>query len=763
MIRFGLRLTLTGKEAVVRLLITAAAVALGVGMLLITLAGINAVNAQNARYAWLETGAGESNLAATSTSAAAKDPVWWLLTADMFQGQIIGRVDVAATGAHSPVPPGIGHLPGPGDYYASPALSDLLRSTPDAQLGARFPGRQIGTIGPAALPAPDSLIIIIGRRVGQLSNVEGAHAVTSISTTVPSSCAGPTCFAIGIDAAGIDLILSIAAAALLFPVLIFIGSAARLSAARREERFAAMRLVGATPRQISLISVVESSVAAVLGVVMGFGLFYLLRPALAKIPFTGSPFFLSDLSLNRTDILVIALGIPVAAAGAARLALRRVQISPLGVSRRVTPRPPRAYRLIPLVAGLGELAFFVAAGRPGSTPGQIEAFLPGLVVVMAGLVIAGPWLTMASSRIMARRTSRPAVLIAGRRLSDNPKAGFRSISGLVMALFVTSVAIGLITTLDAYNRGPASGKAGRATLVDQFNTFRPSGPTSIPQIPPKVLTKLHAIPGVRAITVIHAASGINAVTLIHGAIHRRIHLIAPPSGVVSCAQLARTPALGHCPPSTNAVAVSPMFAGRDANGPDTVWPAVTVPPKRLHSRPVEFIVVATNGSARPIEQSRTILEGAYPYLYSPATIAEDMAQNPNTKLDAQYQQLADVVILSSLLIAGSSLAVSVVAGLSERKRPFSLLRLTGASLGMLQRVVALESVVPLIVVAVLSSATGFLAAGLFARSQLGESLHAPGAGYYAIVLTGLLFSLAVIASTLPLLRRITGPETARND
>ena len=58
---------------------------------------------------------------------------------------------------------------------------------------------------------------------------------------------------------------------------------------------------------------------------------------------------------------------------------------------------------------------------------------------MAGLVIAGPWLTMVGSRLMARRTSRPAALIAGRRLADNPQAGFRAISGLVLALFVTSV------------------------------------------------------------------------------------------------------------------------------------------------------------------------------------------------------------------------------------------------------------------------------------------------------------------------------------
>jgi hypothetical protein len=69
------------------------------------------------------------------------------------------------------------------------------------------------------------------------------------------------------------------ALALLTPVLIFIATATRLSAARREQRFAAMRLVGARPRQISVIAAVESTVAAAGGVAAGFGLFFVLRAA----------------------------------------------------------------------------------------------------------------------------------------------------------------------------------------------------------------------------------------------------------------------------------------------------------------------------------------------------------------------------------------------------------------------------------------------------------------------------------------------------
>jgi hypothetical protein len=91
------------------------------------------------------------------------------------------------------------------------------------------------------------------------------------------------------------------------------------------------------------------------------------------------------------------------------------------------------------------------------------------------------------------------------------------------------------------------------------------------------------------------------------------------------------------------------------------------------------------------------------------------------------------------------------------------LRLTGVPLGTLRRVVALESAVPLLLAAVVAIGTGFAAAQLFLRSQLGYTLHPPGLEYYLVVLAGLVMALAVIASTLPLLDRTTGPEAARND
>ena len=102
----------------------------------------------------------------------------------------------AATGASSPVPPGIPRDPAPGQYYASPALVALMRSIPAEVLAGRFPGQLAGTIGDAALPSPDSLVIVIGRTPAQLAQTPDTVQVTSIADAVPGSqagCAGPYC------------------------------------------------------------------------------------------------------------------------------------------------------------------------------------------------------------------------------------------------------------------------------------------------------------------------------------------------------------------------------------------------------------------------------------------------------------------------------------------------------------------------------------------------------------------------------------------
>jgi hypothetical protein len=749
MIRLGLRLTLgSGREAALRVLVTAAAVALGVGLLLASLAGVNGLHAQTDRGAWLDTSA--QALPPTSTS----DRLWWLSSTDQFGNQAIDRIDVATTGPNAPVPPGLSHLPGPGDYFASPALTTLLRSEPANELRDRYPGHQIGTIGAAALPSPNSLIIVIGHTARQLSQAPGAVEVGAIQRT-PANCYA--CQSTVGSGSVLRFILAGGAVALLLPILILIATASRLSAARREERFAAMRLVGATPRQISVVSAVEAVVAAVAGVAVGFALFFVFRPLLYHVPFTGAPLAQGDLSLHGIDIVLTVIGVPVAAVMSARLALRRVQISPLGVNRRASSRPPRIVRIIPLLAGIAILGYFDAAGKPSAVGSQLLELLVGFVLLVVGLVLAGPWFTTAGSRLMVKRASRPATLIAGRRLLDNPKAAFRFISGLVIALFVASAMIGALSSIAAAS---SSGErnAGKGTLAEPFCSFSTSNcPASaqVPSVPGQVLAELRTTPGVRSVTVVHQSPSSRGLS--QGPLRNSF-------GVVACDQLAKTPAIGKCAPGATVASIGYFLSnllGHNSHASSTVWPSADLSVVKAASLPVDAVVVATDGSSNSIERARTTLERVFPFQGTPVAIE---AFDPKTaRLLAMIQDMTDVIIVASLIIAACSLAVNIVAGLGERKRPFSLLRLTGVPTALLHRVVALESALPLFLVAAVSIVVGLVSAALYLHSQVGIAFSIPGIAYWATVLGGLAASLAIIASTFPLLDRMTGPEVARND
>jgi hypothetical protein len=399
-------------------------------------------------------------------------------------------------------------------------------------------------------------------------------------------------------------------------------------------------------------------------------------------------------------------------------------------------------------------------------------------LIIVGLFIAGPWLTMAAARVMARWTSRPGTLIAARRLADDPRAAFRAVSGLVLAMFITTVAVVAITTQDAKNLTRWGSAAEANVLTDQVSassqaagsrgpgtsqsTARP-GPAALAA---PLTAQLGGIPGVHGVVVVRAVPRLTIRAAFHslGANQGSTGPVA--AGVVSCAELAAVPALGRCPAGAAVVAFPSDGFNGSLFGTDATtitWPAANVPVTRLGTLGVDAINVATNGSTPAVEQARTVLENAhaYPGISTPSTIGDIIAQHNST--NAAYQQLANVVILVSLLIAGCTLAAGIAAGLADRKRPFSMLRLTGARLATLRRVVALEGAVPLLSVAVVAVGTGFAGAAMFATEAQQHPMVSPGAAYYLLIAGGIVVSLGIIAATFPLLARITGPEVARNE
>ncbi|MFI6920229.1 FtsX-like permease family protein [Nonomuraea spiralis] len=737
MIALGLRLSLAGgREATARLALIVAGVAVGVAVLLTTLSLFNAFQAANERTCWECTrGTAPSGWVLDPTATGAL----WNYREDYYAGRAIKRLDAAALGARAPVIPGLSRMPAPGQYYVSPALARLLDSVPREQLADRFPGSRAGTIGRAALSGPDALTIVLGRTPEQVAALLGTRQVDTTAAE-PAVDDNADIYQFG---------FAIAAVGLLVPLVVLVNSATRLAAARREARFAAIRLVGGTSRQVNLFAAVDSALGALTGTVAGIGLFLLVRRAVTGVPITGSRFFPDTVSPAGWQYAAVLAGVPLLAGASALWSLRRVRISPLGALRKGAPRPPRAWRVIPLLAGLALFAgpVFRTEDRKPDTVSATAA----LALIMIGLILAGPWLTMLAARLAARLTRGAAMLLAARRLAADPKAAFRSVSGLVLAVFIGTAIAGIVPAVLDGQRAVAGG-----TLSGVLRA--PLGPLGgnglSPQAGADLLARLRAYPGVGVLPIYAAKEEENRMI--------RPDRPPPPRAVVECANLAGFPALGQCPQGAQAVA-GQFDRVVEADNPltiDKLIPLAGPGSQAVSATGLNLsAVLVTMADPAALERIRTLLatQSAGP----PMTF-DEVAQVRAT-LYTQAENVALAMVALTLLAGGCSLVVAVGGGLVERRQPFTLLRLSGTPGRTLGAVVLLESALPLVLAAVVAAGAGFGVAAPFidAMGMKGASLAMPGPVYFASVGGGLAASLLVILTALPLLRHMTAPDNAR--
>jgi hypothetical protein len=753
MTRLGLHLMLhSGRAAIVRLVITAAAVAVGVALLLSTFALYHGYQTTIDRPCWSCTGGTGAPIADTGpggeapplSTEPAPGAALWNFTQDFFRGRLIERADIAALGANAPTVPGLTRTPAAGEYMASPALADLISTVPAIELGDRFPGRLAGTIGPEGLSGPDALAIVVGHDSADLANNPNTTRITAIQTA-PRRLGDITIYRFG---------FALGAVALLVPMLVLIGTATRLAAARREERFAAMRLVGATPRQIGVIAGVEAGSGALLGAVLGIIASVLLQPLVARIPITGARFFPQYVDATALGYGAVLIGIPVAATAAALLALRRVQISPLGVRQRITPPPPRAWRVAPLLIGLVLFVTPLSVGNPQEP--SIGLAVLGLALTMIGLVIGGSWLTMQASRLLGRMRPGAASVLAARRMADEPRATFRAVSGVVLAVFVGTLLASAVPAALAAETAPDVAALQHVLRLPLLGPSRLGGAAAA-----HLLDDLRNA-GASASLPIYEAEPPSGAAGASG----------PPTGILACDQLTRYRALGTCPPGVTAVEfdIMPLLTGNAAYLSEHL-PLVSASSHpysgSLTGLPVR-IVLATVDTPTLLERVRTTLAVDLPSLTSGSGFAvQTFGEVAQVRADV-YTEIANVVLLIvglTLIVAGCSLTIATGGGVLDRKRPFTLLRVSGSPLGVLRRVVLLESMLPLLSAAVIAALAGLVCSipvnRILTAGRTPTALHWPESDYYFTVGVGLLAALAVVTAALPLLNRVTRPDTVR--
>ncbi|GAA1151713.1 FtsX-like permease family protein [Ornithinicoccus hortensis] len=257
---------------------------------------------------------------------------------------------------------------------------------------------------------------------------------------------------------------------LVIPLLTLCGSAARLSARRRDEHLSTLRLLGAPTSTVTSMTVLESTLLAAAGTLAGVLGHLLLAPLVGLVSFHDSRLGAGNVLLGVPGTVLCVVALVVMAAVSSLVGLRTVVVSPLGVrTRQDAPR----MSLVRVVAILLAVGLGLVAGDQLGDAQDIVGLVIGLVatfgVTMAVLNTLGPWVLRTIARRQARTASGPKSaerLLAARTVLDSPKAAWRQVSGVSLTSFVAVFAgVGLALSNGMAGTGPMA-REDAIMLVD---------------------------------------------------------------------------------------------------------------------------------------------------------------------------------------------------------------------------------------------------------------------------------------------------------
>ena len=738
----GVRLAVTGgADSVLRAVLTAFGVAFGVALLLFAASVPNMVSAHSARQQ-----------ARAPSMSDAPGPHASLLAYSFdvsFRGSDISVVALQRIGGHPPLPPGINRIPRPGTMLVSPALDRLLHAGAGSELERRLGARVVGTIGEAGLTGPAELYAYRGATA---LAARGGSSVLGFGQAAAGGIHGPL----------VTLLVIVMAAALLLPIGVFVATASRFGSQQRNERLAALRLLGLDRAGAARVAAGESLLGALAGVAVGLiGFLVILRPLVPHTDIAGISVFAQDVRPSLPLAVLALVLVPVAAVSFALLAMRQVAIEPLGVSRH--GRPPRrrlAWRLcMPALGFLLLLGLVGSSGRLASTGGEVEASA-GIVLVLIGVCALLPWLVEAAVlRAGASGGGPVSWLLAVRRLRLDHGTSGRVVGAIGLAV---AGAIALQTVFSGAQRSAGMTASGsHRGLVQIDNMYVNShDPAAI------AVSRLGGIRGVHGLLTVAADPRVG------------------PVGVASCSMLIRIVETRSCRPGSAFIvdSVAGLKAGqRLAYGGHVLRipadarsvaprPAATVDLAFMDLNPV---LVTPAAAARMNVHPRLVSGVAHLGPHAGARFRDVAAAiDPLTQVSAvsdassrtltlnKLQRVLTGGAVAVLLVIGASLLVSVAEQLRERRRVLAVMAAFGTRGSTLAGSVLWQTALPVMLGLVLA-----IVLGAALGAVLMQIVHLPVSfdwGSIALLAAaGFAVVVSVTGLTLPILGRQINPDGLR--
>jgi hypothetical protein len=494
-----------------------------------------------------------------------------------------------------------------------------------------------------------------------------------------------------------------------FPSLLFLRAASRLSAATRARRLSALRLVGAARAQILHTAALEGSVPGLVGSAIGLAMYAGVNVVLARSGWFGFTWFQNSTALTLTSCIAGVLLVTVLSGFLGMAGTRDLLDNPLRTRAGSSRRVPVVIKCLPLALGLGMLVVLtIAVGDASKRPEPSRTTLIAIALASVGVIWLIAPTTLSLGALWLRRRPSLGLRLAVRRLQHESGSATRLVTAVVSLILVAGMSQAVLRTIylvaGVTNPSASLEISGRELL----NTAQRQRVASLPAA--------HRVPLEHSIQQRTPVGTPGSPQYFANAFGADVYYM-------TCADFriaSSSPARGCQEGSSYLLEDSPSALTRQlqpgvqlqmASGPLVVPSRVLTVPQLFSNVLLHHDSVLVTGSDATTHtwSPNSIFRFAVPTAALEQLETEIAQINPAAQVSIFNQDLTKLELyrihrgsinlgtILGLLLGLTSLVVTVVDRVSERRRAVAVLAVVGTPLALLRRAQALQLAIPLVV------------------------------------------------------------------
>lgn len=281
------------------------------------------------------------------------------------------------------------------------------------------------------------------------------------------------------------------------------------SVVQRRAVFGTLRALGAEPRQVLALILAEAAAASAVGAALGVALGLVLgQGAVRLVTRTVNDLYfvlsvrgaeLDPGSVARGALLGIGAGLLAALAPA----LEAARVEPVS-ALRPSVWEEATHRLLPRVALAGALLALLGAGLLARASGSLPSSFAGLFAIVLGMALLTP---LGTTGLMRLATPLAGALFGTLgRLAARTVARAVARTGVAVAALMVAVCVTIgVTLMIGSFRATVENWLGLALRADVYVSAPPPGAGVAAALPPELLSRVAAVPGVAEVESVRLA------------------------------------------------------------------------------------------------------------------------------------------------------------------------------------------------------------------------------------------------------------------